>query len=272
MIHAEGHPSLSANQNWRSVFGGGRSTTGGTPGVTANQSNSWLPRAVNVYRYNHIRGVATGVGNSFNLILYDGTTALATLAFDNADGTQDTLTSTVTLSAATSSAISEAHLFDHTQIGSTSALGTTTLVYQDASEEDVSYYCAGDGTSSIGSVDGTTGRFIAIGGTGTTGSSTEAPVQMPIVQACTMKYAAVRYTTGTAGTDYNLEIRRVATSGTGVVQDTIPLPAATTGALVIDSTLAVTFSVGDLLSFRLIRTAGTGTTIQCNLVFGLQAA
>lgn len=266
MIHVQGHPSLSANQNWRSVFGGGRSTTGGTPGVTANQSNAWLPRAIDVFVLNHIRGVATGVGNSFNLILYDGTTSLATLTVDNTDGTQDTANFSVTLSAAASGAISEAHLLDHTQTGATSALGTSTLVYQDDAADNISYYCAGDGTSAIASADG---RFIAIGGAGTTGSTVEASVQMPILHTCTLKYAAARYITP-ATTDFRIEIRKVATSGTGVSQDTLELPANTSGGLVIDNALNITLNIGDLLSFRMVRTAGAGTTLQIALVFGIE--
>jgi hypothetical protein len=271
MIHFQGHPAQSANQNRRSLFGGSRVTIGGTPGTTNMAPNSWLPRALNIYEFNHIRGAAITAAHSVTWNIYDGGTIQAALTMDDTDGTDETATFTATLTAATSAANSECHIIDHVQTGVTAnALGTSALVYQDASAEEASYYCVGDATNSISSIDA--GRFLAICGAGGTGSTVEASTQMPIVVTSTLRYIAVRYTDVSGATAANFEIRTVASSGAGVVHTAIPLPSpggAGSVGIVVDTSLSVPLAVSDLLSFRLIRTSGAGTTMQCNAVFGI---
>lgn len=263
MIHFMSHPAQSANQNHRSMFGGSRST-GGTPGTSGITPNAWLPKAIDIFEFNHIRDAAITAGHSITLDLHDGTTAVASLTMVPGDGTQKISTFSATLSAAASAAVSECHLIAHTQSGVTAnALGTSALVYQDQAENDVSYFNAGDGTSNF-SV-GATPEFIAVHGGGTTGATVENTAQVVIPAAGTLKNLAVRYTTDTTNS-YTLDIMV-----NGVSQAAISLAIASAGAIVINNSLSVALDAGDLLTFRFTRTAGAGTLLQAVVVFGVKA-
>lgn len=261
------HPGLSANQT-RSVFGGATSSGGPgvTPGTTAVAANSWMPRDVNISVTNHRRPAATGVGNDFTLSAYDGGSAVTTFTFGNSDGTSKTTVHSPagTLTAATSAAISQIHLHEHILgAGAASAAGGFAIIYQDASNDALSYHCAGDGTNNLAV--GATDEFVAVYGTGS-GSTTENNAEVVWPTTGTLSNFGIRYDTG-ADNSYNLLVRvNGATSGSA-----IPLAIAATGGLVIN-TSSHAIVAGQTLSFGLTRTAGASTEIQIVIVFTFESS
>lgn len=260
MLKFQSHPGLSS-ADLRSLFGGGR-LSGGTPGVSTVRANAWLPRAVDIYEINHTRPSATGAGNSFALDTYDGTTSVATFSFDNSDGTSKTTTySPAALTAATSASNGEAHLQEQVTTGTPSAAGSFAVVYQDNSNNALTYHAAGDGSSNI-SV-GASPKYVAVYGSTTTAPTAATTAQVAWPSAGNLSNFAVRYNTDGA-TAFSCGVH---INGSNALS--IALPAAATG-LVTDTT-SVAIAVDDLLTFEISRTSGSDTTFSVSIIFTFEA-
>jgi hypothetical protein len=124
-----------------------------------------------------------------------------------------------------------------------------THLYEDQTDPTVNIFPWGDGATNI-TADGSATNFI--GFYGLSFSATEALRQAIMPIAGTFERFFCRYVTS-AGTTYNVEIRV-----NGAVIDTVTIAAATVGTLHAE-TISVPVVAGDLVSFRVLRTGGSGT-------------
>jgi hypothetical protein len=265
MIHFQGQPGLATTILRQ--FLGGQDNSAGTPGVSDVNANAWLARAAKVYSVTHSRTAATGVGNTFEVRIYDGVTLLHTFSYANGDGTskREEIAGGVTLTAASDGNPGQAFLLHQVlTAGAATADGAFGFVYQDSLDSTISLHTAGEGPANL-TVAGTTEFFgVHTGGTG--GATTENNAQVVWPRAGTMQYLAIVYETG-ADNSYDLLIRR-----NGATAATIALPIAAGGALILNTTTQVTIATNDLICFGLTRTAGADTEASCCVTFGFIAS
>jgi len=261
MLHFQGHPGLTTNEDVRSLFGGGRLAI---PWPGSTRGDSWHPRALAIYAMTHSRDAATGSGNAFTVDTYvGGATLKFSFSMTNADGTsKQTNYSSVTLPAAATSAYADSIQQLHLLTGSPTADGAFAYVYQDPTNPALSFHCAGDGASNFAAA-GVATRYISIHGTGTTGSTTEANANVVWPRAGTMSTFAIRYGTG-SGEAYTMAIRK-----NNADAATIAIPASTS-ALILNTTTQVALAAGDRICFAFTRVT-TSTLLVANVVFGFEA-
>jgi hypothetical protein len=224
----------------------------------------WIPKAIQLYQMTHARAAATGASNSFVVESYDGTSLLSSFSFANADGTSKSAAHTGTAAAAGGFSAGEAFLQRHVLTGSASADGAFAFVYQDTTNNRMSYYCVGGGHQNLG-VAGTPGEFIAIQGEGTNGTTTETSAQTVWPRAGTVKNVAIAYNTG-ADNPYRLHFQKNAVSA-GYIE----MAASAAAALIIDTTTTFTVAAGDLICWNPIRQSGTSNTLVMTVCFGFEA-
>lgn len=259
MIRFFGRNWLTNNQLF-GIFGNAHNSTSAPPPVNT-ASNIFLPIAINVYAFNHIRPAATGAGNSFDVGFWQNTEQ-GSFTFDNSDGTSKTTTyAPFSLAAAADASNSEAILGWQVLTGAASAAGHSALVYQQATTNGLSVHAAGDAASNLGV--GAVTEYVGVNSGGLGGTTSETAAQCVWPSTGTLGNWAVMYRSA-VGTTFNCEIHINA-----VKQHEFALAGAATNTLVTNST-TVSVTADDLLSIGFTRTGGGDQLLNGLVVFTFQ--
>lgn len=240
-------PSAGAATNFSPFIGTSNDIFG--PPVSA-APNCWSERDVLIDTMTVHASVAPGVGRSHTQQVFVGAASTGGTCVVSGTNVSASAQVNALLSASATAGDANAHAVKSTPAGSpATAILNFTHWYEDQDDPTVCIFPFGNGSTNMGFSAGTP----FIGFYGISFSATEGVRQTIMPASGTFFRIFFRYISA-AGTTYTIDTRV-----NGSTIDTTTLPAATVGTFLSDD-INVPVVAGDLVSFRINRTVGAGTT------------
>lgn len=245
--HRSFRPTSSTVTSFVALFGNASDIFG--PPVSASP-NCWIDRAMTVHRVGLHLSTAPAPG-TYTVQYFIGAVQTGTSAAISGSNTDQITDVDAAIPASGGATETFAHAWKITPSGTpaVSQSFNVTHVYEDDDDPAVNIFAWGNGSTNLTYP----GSPTFIGFDGESFNATEQIRQAIMPAAGTFFRIRIRYITS-AGTNYDIEVRK-----NGVTIDTTAIAGSATAVIVSDD-INVPVVAGDLISFRINRTLGAGTT------------